>query len=113
MAWGPIRNVIKWPTYVINGYKFVTKTQNEGMSTTNYGVCVRGGQHDTEKSNYYGVLTDIVEVEYTDRPTKKLVLFKCDWFDSSPQGTRIDKYGNVEIKKSRRYQNYDPFILAQ
>ena len=113
LAWGPIRNVTKWPSYVINGYKFVTKSQNEGMSTTNYGVCVRGGQYDAQENDYYGMLTDIVEVEYTDMPIKKLVLFKCDWFDSSSQGTRIDNYGNVEIKKSRRYQNYDPFVLAQ
>ena len=113
LAWGPLRNVTKWPNYVINGYKFVTKAQNEGMSTTNYGVCVRCGQNDTVESDYYGVLIDIVELEFTGHPTKKLVLFKCDWFDSSPQGTRIDDYGNVEIKKSRRYPSYDPFILAQ
>ncbi|KAK2395909.1 hypothetical protein QL285_057599 [Trifolium repens] len=113
LAWGPIRNVIKWSRYVINGYKFVTKSQNEGMSTTNHNVCVRGGQLDSLENDYYGVLIDIVELEYTGHPTKKVVLFQCDWFDPSPQGTKMDNYGNVEIKKSRRYKNYDPFILAQ
>jgi hypothetical protein len=103
LAWGPLRDVITWPNYFINGYKFGIKSQSEGMSTTNYGVCVRGGQHDTMENNYYGVLNDIVGLEYTGCPTKKLVLFKCDWFDPSSQGTRIDNYGNVEIKKSRRY----------
>ncbi|XP_057436487.1 uncharacterized protein LOC130728921 [Lotus japonicus] len=113
LAWGPLRNVNKWHSYVINGYKFITKAQNEGMCTTNFGVCVRGGQSDIVDYDYYGMLIDIVELEYTGSPTKKLVLFKCDWFDSSPQGTRIDSYGNVEIIKSRRYSSYDPFILAQ
>jgi hypothetical protein len=113
LAWVPIRNVIKWSRYVINGYKFVTKSQNEGMSTTNHNVCVRGGQLDSLENDYYGVLIDIVELEYTGHPTKKVVLFQCDWFDPSPQGTKMDNYGNVEIKKSRRYKNYDPFILAQ
>lgn len=43
-----------------------------------------------------------------------LVLFKCDWFDPTPnQGTKIDNYGIVEVKASRRYKNYDPFIFAQ
>ncbi|WJX28589.1 hypothetical protein P8452_17287 [Trifolium repens] len=63
LAWGPIRNVIKWSRYVINGYKFVTKSQNEGMSTTNHNVCVRGGQLDSLENDYYGVLIDIVELE--------------------------------------------------
>ncbi|KAK2413382.1 hypothetical protein QL285_036100 [Trifolium repens] len=111
LAWGPLRNVTKWPNYVINGYKFVTKSQNEGMSTTNHNVCVRGGQYQSLENDYYGVLTDIVELEYTGHPTKKIVLFQCDWFDPSSQGTKIDNYGNVEIKKSRRYQNYDPDLI--
>jgi hypothetical protein len=59
LAWGPLRNVTKWPNYVINGYKFVTKSQNEGMSTTNHNVCVRGGQYQSLENDYYGVLTDI------------------------------------------------------
>ncbi|KAG5059778.1 hypothetical protein JHK85_000826 [Glycine max] len=54
------------------------------------------------ENDYYGVLIDNVEVEYTGWPNKNLVLFKCDWFDSSSHGTRIDNYGNEEIKKSRR-----------
>jgi len=54
------------------------------MSTANYGVCVRGGQYDTMENDYYGLLVDIVELEYTGSPTKKVVLFKCDWFDPSP-----------------------------
>ena len=85
------------------------------MSTTNYGVCVRGGGYETIESDYYGVLIDIVELEYTGWPTKKLVLFKCEWFDPTPnQGTKIDKnYGIVEVKESKRYKNYDPFIFAQ
>ena len=85
------------------------------MSTTNYGVCVRGGGYETIESDYYGVLTDIVELEYTGWPTKKLVLFKCEWFDPTPnQGTKIDKnYGIVEVKESKRYKNYNPFIFAQ
>jgi hypothetical protein len=48
-------------------------------------------------------------------PAKKLVLFKCDWFDNSPNGTKVDNnYGFVEVKQSRRYTRaYDPLIFAQ
>jgi len=41
----------------------VIKSQNEGMRTTNYGVCVRGGQYETMENDYYGVLIDIAEFE--------------------------------------------------
>ncbi|RDX81159.1 hypothetical protein CR513_38188, partial [Mucuna pruriens] len=46
----------------------------------------------------------------------KLVLFKCDWFDNTPNiGTKVpNKYGIVEVQESRRYnKTYDPFIFAQ
>jgi len=112
LARGPERKANKWPMYMINGYKFNTKDHGQGMSTTNSGVCVQGG--DTEKNDYYGILTDIVEVHYTGFPRKMLVLFKCDWFDPTPNhGTKIDNYGIVEVRASRRYNNYDPFIFAQ
>jgi hypothetical protein len=84
------------------------------MSTTNCGVFVQGGENETIDNDYYGVLTDIVEVSYTGWPIKRLVLFKCDWFDPTlNQGTKVDNYGTVEVKASRKYKNYDPFIFAQ
>lgn len=100
--------------YYINGYKFNTKGHGQGMRTTNCGVYVQGGDNESIENDYYGVLTDIVEVSYTGWPIKTLVLFKCDWFDPTPnQGTKIDNYGFVDVKASRRYKNYDPFIFAQ
>ena len=33
---------------------------------------------------YYGQLTDIVELQYTEG--NKVVLFKCDWCDVSREG---------------------------
>ncbi|XP_029130026.1 uncharacterized protein LOC114916771 [Cajanus cajan] len=95
LAWGPKLKVESWPIYTINGYKFHT------------------GQLE---SDFYGKLTDIIQLEYTGLPIMKLILFKCDWFDNTPNiGTRVnDKYGVVEVRQSRRYNKaYDPFILAQ
>lgn len=84
------------------------------MSTTNCGVSVQGGEDGEIDNDYYGVLTDIVEVYYTGWPIKTLVLFKCDWFDPTlNQGKKVDSYGNVEVRASRKYKHYDPFIFAQ
>lgn len=85
------------------------------MRSSNYGVYVQGGENEMIENDYYGILTDIVEVRTLHRMANKLLfLFKCEWFDPTPnQGTKIDKYGHVEVKASKRYKNYDPFIFSQ
>ena len=100
LAWGPKRKVESWPIYIINGYKFQTVSWNEGMNSSNYGVHVRGTDGQLE-SDFYGMLSDIIQLEYTGIPLMKLVLFKCDWFDNTPYiGTRVDKkYDIVEVRQ--------------
>jgi hypothetical protein len=60
-------------------------------------------------------LKDTYELSFIGWSTKKLLFFKCDWYDNSPNGTKVDNnYGLVEVKQSRRYKKaYDPFIFAQ
>ena len=53
---------------------------------------VWGFNSGQSENGVYGILHDIVELEYIGWAIKKLVLFKCEWFDSTPnQGTKIDK----------------------
>ena len=68
---GPYPLVNRLKHYVINGLKFRSsnvetnkKTQNSGVS-----VVIEGG------NTFYGVLTDIIELNYSG--TIKHVLFKC------------------------------------
>ena len=42
---------------------------------------MRGGNNGGVENDYHGVLTDIVEVQYIGWSIKKVILFKCDWFD--------------------------------
>ena len=53
-------------------------------------------------------------MEYPGLPLKRLVLFNCEWFDPTlGRGTRIhEQFGMVEVRSTRRYNKYDPFILA-
>ncbi|XP_056864031.1 uncharacterized protein LOC130511177 [Raphanus sativus] len=43
----------------------------------------------------------------------KCVLFKCEWFDPvENRGVRFNKFGVVDIHSGRRYNKFEPFILA-
>ena len=53
------------------------------MNSSNYGVHVRGTDGQLE-SDFYGMLSDIIQLEYTSIPLMKLILLKCDWFDNTP-----------------------------
>jgi len=49
---------------------------------------------------------------------KKVILFACDWYDvpaattSKGKGFKKDKYGIVDIDRSRYRYSGDPYILA-
>ena len=65
--------------------------------------------------NYYGVLTDIIELYYTK--AYRHVLFKCDWVDFNRGLIKHDDFGftlvNFNHLLYRRQQLIDePFILA-
>lgn len=78
----PKRKVKSWPIYIVNEYKFHTVLWDEGMNSSNHGVHVSGTNGELEY-DFYGILIDIIQLEYTGFPTMKLVLFKCDWFDNT------------------------------
>ena len=68
--------------------KFCTKNSEATRKIQNSGVCVV-----TESgATYYGVLIDIIELNYSDKYW--YVLFKCQWVDIiSGRGCKKDKFG--------------------
>ena len=99
----------------MNGFKFHTEEWSIGKKTINSGVCVKGDDDGSEENYYYGIIKEIVQVEYPGDPLKQLVLFNCEWFDIAlNRGRKIHKqYDIVEICHTRRYSKYDPFIFAK
>nr|XP_023910906.1 uncharacterized protein LOC112022526 [Quercus suber] len=86
----------KWPYiyvkrlkhYVINGLKFRSVNDESNRKAQNSGVSVvtDGG------ITFYGVLRDIIELNYSDN--NKHVLFKCKWVDDqNKRGYRTDEFG--------------------
>ena len=79
---------------MVNGYRFHTTARNENKATYNCGVCVKGvGEGDEVSGNYYGILHQIIRVEFMGEPIKKCVLFNCEWFDPNvPWRLRYHKF---------------------
>ena len=49
---------------------------------------------------YYGIITDIVELDYYGK--RKVVLFRCDWADvNSTRGIKKDQFGFTMVNFSR------------
>ncbi|WVZ97968.1 hypothetical protein U9M48_043463 [Paspalum notatum var. saurae] len=91
--------------YDVNGYHFRTAKLEKSRplaATVNSGVMTSAYDDSDNIVNYYGVLQNIVELVFGDPKELKVVFFECDWFDPR-NGTRIDKYGMVEVKHSSRF----------
>ena len=110
----PLRNVITYPMYFINGFKFHKSDHAARRSTINSGVCIKGSNYSDLSSDYYGTLKEIIQLEYHVLLTKSVMPFKCDWFDlTSYIGMKAHKdYNLVDINHRRRFNKYEPFILA-
>ncbi|KAL4567614.1 hypothetical protein LXL04_023203 [Taraxacum kok-saghyz] len=106
---GPLRTVKSYNVYFVNGYKFHTESYGENKLTMNSGVCI-----SSDSCDYYGKLLEILEVEYPGLPIKSAVLFRCDWYDPTPNvGVKVhNEYKLVDINKRRKFKQFEPFVLA-
>ncbi|KAL2926595.1 DNA-directed RNA polymerase subunit beta', partial [Bienertia sinuspersici] len=61
--------------------------------------------------NYYGILTDILEIQYLDG--KRVTLFQCDWWDVHriERGVKVDKHGYVSVNSLCSLCTTEPFVL--
>ena len=75
MIQGPVAKVTTTSMYFTRGYTFHTYEYGSRRATMNNGVCVKG------ETDFYGILQEIIEVEFPGLVKLKYVLFKCDWFD--------------------------------
>nr|GEZ37003.1 ribonuclease H-like domain-containing protein [Tanacetum cinerariifolium] len=103
LAQGPIDSCHTYKGYFINGYKFHTQRHSEGRLSNKSGVCVRGSVYNEDERDYYGILDDVIEVEYQCKIHGKgncvVVLFKC-------------KDDLVHIDSKVKLFNGNPFVLA-
>ena len=78
-------------------------------------MCIKGiGNVNSIENDFYGIIKNIIQLEYPRQNSKKLALFSCDWLVLViNHGIQVHlEYGIVEIKHSKRYVKHDPFIFA-
>ncbi|KAG8473410.1 hypothetical protein CXB51_035692 [Gossypium anomalum] len=107
---GPNRVIKRYSAFLINGYRFHTKYRERMRRTQNCGVVVNSSitsYASARDSNpvegnveYYGLLTDIIELDYYGR--WKVILFRCDWADvNTARGIKKDQFGFTMVNFSR------------
>ena len=104
----PNNEVKRFKHYVLNGLKFRTKDFEANRKTQNIGVSVatKGGV------TYYGVLTDITELKYSEK--LQYVLFKCEWVDvESGRGYKTDKFGFPLVNFTRLIQRLIDLLMSR
>ncbi|WCJ43728.1 hypothetical protein M5689_024450 [Euphorbia peplus] len=102
--------VTSYSGIVVNGIRFHTTERDKYRRTQNSGVVVKG-EHNFEEIDFYGALTDIIEIEFCHR--NNIFVFKCDWWNlgDKNRGARIDTH-LVSVNVSRKWYENDSFVLA-
>jgi len=92
--------------YFTRGYVFHVQAHGQHRTITNFGILLRG---ETD----YRVLQEIIEIQYPELVNLKCILFKCEWYDPViKRSVRINNFAIVDVNESRKYQRFEPFILA-
>ncbi|KAL7161336.1 hypothetical protein ACSBR2_041900 [Camellia fascicularis] len=110
--------------YIMNGFRYRVKAMDDRRATQNCSITLKADaiSYVSRKDKnprvgpmyYYGQLTNIVEIQYSNE--KKHVLFKCDWIDNI-YGKKEDVFNftlvnfNHLLHQDDRITN-EPFILA-
>ncbi|KAH7568015.1 hypothetical protein JRO89_XS07G0214300 [Xanthoceras sorbifolium] len=89
------RRAIYYSSYNVNGFRFHTIFLDEIRKTQNNRIVVR--EDNQTDVSYYGRIKDIVELCYTEE--NKIVLFDCEWYDTTQEGRcyKRDHYGIITV----------------
>lgn len=111
LAQGADRRVYRYTGYLLNGWRFNTKERDKQLKSQNSGVFVRGDEN-TGNKEYFGVLTDIIQLDYPGG--NSVILFECDWWDVDRKGKGIkeDRYGFTLININGKLKTNEPYVLA-
>ena len=77
MAEGYLKYAKNYNICHVNGCKFYTNAH----ATDNSGVCVKAIDKSQDGDDFYSRLEDIIELEYSAMPIKRVTMFKCHWYE--------------------------------
>ncbi|KAG8372858.1 hypothetical protein BUALT_Bualt12G0110700 [Buddleja alternifolia] len=107
LAYGPDKRATHYEACIVNGIRFHTKRREMNKKTQNSGVVVKV-EEESGFRDYYGVLTDIIQLDYLGN--HHVVLFKCDWYEG--RSVQKDKYGCTSINTTKPWKTNEPYVLA-
>ncbi|XP_035543533.1 uncharacterized protein LOC108995430 [Juglans regia] len=110
LACGPDPRVASYAGCIMNGVRFHTKERERRRRTQNSGVVVHG-EHRGSPVDFYGVLNDIIELQYMG--WRKVYLFSCAWYDVGDprRGIRVRDHLTL-VNTARQWYKDEPFALA-
>ncbi|KAK4426468.1 hypothetical protein Salat_1415400, partial [Sesamum alatum] len=119
LAQGPNLVGKRYRGFIVNDFHFYVKkfehrrrTQNSGLvvaAQTSSFVSINDNNPVIGEVTYYGVLKDIIELEYIGGG--KIVMFECDWM-SPGRAQKHDGNGFTLVNFSKSKQHDEPFVLA-
>ncbi|XP_031249542.1 uncharacterized protein LOC116107404 [Pistacia vera] len=110
LSCGPDFRVKFYNNCIVNGVCFHNNDQSHYRVTQNCGVMVPV-EHDGDPIDFYGELSGVLELNYVNG--FRVMLFKCNWFDTDAKKKRIQKdYHLTCINVGKLWYENDPFILA-
>jgi hypothetical protein len=115
LSCGPDLRVRFSTSCIVNGVRYNTVDHEKYLQTQNSGVLTEG-THDDQATDFYGVLNEIIELQYNVNLQCKrtVVLFRCDWYNQAG-GKTIGIRDNGHFKSINiqlLWYKSDPFILA-
>ncbi|XP_040382650.1 uncharacterized protein LOC102715326 [Oryza brachyantha] len=114
LAHGPDKCIRSYSSCIINGIRFNTVAREKAKKTQNCGIKT-AGTHNSETIDFYGMLTEIIELSYIQNSNKthSVILFRCEWYDLEGKKYRMKNDGYLKsINVGSRWYKDDPFILA-
>lgn len=109
LAIGPDRCANSYSGCTVNGLRFHTKDHDHGQTIQNSGIPLPAF-HGKLEVHLYGILCEVLELHYRN---KRVLLLKCEWFDTNQRKSNIrNEKGFVSINISRRWYEDQPFILV-
>lgn len=73
---------------------------------------VRGSCYGENHLSYYGILKEILELEYNVPGNNKVVLFSCDWYDPNGRVIVDARHEIVDVMPGKYIRRFEPFVLA-
>jgi len=71
---GPMPYVTRFKGHIVNGYRFHVKEYDQYLKTQNCGVVVVGETGEEQNHmNYYGELTEVLELQFVGE--RRVILF--------------------------------------